>query len=174
MSDETEMPDSAARAFGRHDAFERLDDAAFELTTSAFGGRVTAAETDSHRLTYTVTVSVPTLEAATADEVGDAVAGGWLDTLERRLEDVPQSTRADVDLAGFDVEADGAEVFVTFQFAWGNADRAAGIAKTFAEYVEGTYVESVVPGYSYEGTVASLLSSASQGGDGETRGGTPL
>jgi hypothetical protein len=174
MPDETEMPDSVARAFGRHDAFERLDGAAFELTTSAFGGRVTAAETGSHRLVYTVTVSVPTLDATTADDVGDAVASGWLDTLERRLEDAPQATRADVELARFDVEADGEDVFVTFQFEWENADRATVLAKTFVEYVEGTYVESVVPGYNYEGTVAELLSSASQGSDGETRGGTPL
>jgi len=169
------MPDSADRAFGRHDAFERTDDGgAFELTTSAFGGRVTAAETGSYRIAYTITVSVPTLDAATADEVGDAVSKGWLDTLERRLEDAPQATRSDVDLAGFDVELADREVFITFQFEWDNADRAADIAKTFAEYVEGTYVESVVPGYDYEGAVADLLSSASQRGEGGTRGGTPL
>jgi len=168
------MPDSAARAFERHDAFERTDDGAFELTTSTFGGRVMAAETGSDQVAYTITVSVPTLDAATADEVGDAVSKGWLDTLERRLEDAPQATRADVALAGFDVAAEDGEVFVTFQFEWGDASRAAEVAKTFAEYVEGTYVESVVPGYDYEGAVADLLSSASQHGEGGTRGGTPL
>jgi len=62
----------------------------------------------------------------------------------------------------------------TYEFTLGSADRAADVAKAFVEYVEGTYVEGIVPGYSYEGKVADLVSDASSGGgDGEV-GGTPL
>ena len=65
---------------------------------------------------------------------------------------------------------DGEDVFVTYGFEWADPDRAAGIAKTFVEYVEGTYVEGVVPGYEYQSPVADLLERASQG----EGGGTPL
>jgi hypothetical protein len=167
-----ELPDGVERAFGRHDAFERAA-AGFELTTSRFGGRVTAVDLADYQVGYTLTVRAPTLAAATAGDVGEAVQSGWLETMERRLEDAPKATRAGVELTGFDLEEDGDEVVVTFQFEWGDADRAAKIAKTFAEYVEGTYVESVVPGYDYEGTVGDLLQGASQG-EGGRKGGTPL
>ncbi len=166
-----ELPESAARAFDRHDAFER-DGNGFRLTTSRFGGRVTAVDLGGG-VAYTLTVRAPTLEAATVDEVGEAVESGWFDTMRRRLEDAPKATRSDVSLSGFDLEADDDEVVVTFQFEWAGADRAAAITKTFAEYVEGTYVESVVPGYDYEGVIGDLLQGASQG-EGGRKGGTPL
>jgi hypothetical protein len=167
----TEFPDSVERAFGSHDAFERDGDA-YVVTTTAFEGRVTAVDGPEYFSAYTVTVRVPTLSAATADEVGDAVADGWFETLERRLEDAPKATRADVELKTFDVERDGEDVYVTYGFEWGNADRAADIAKAFVEYVEGTYVEGVIPGYEYVSPVDDLVTTASQEGGGG--GGTPL
>lgn len=167
----TEFPDSVERAFGHHDAFERDGDA-YVVQTTAFEGRVTAVDGPKYYSAYTVTVRVPTLPAATADEVGDAVTDGWFETLERRLEDAPQATRADVELGTFDVERDGEDVYVTYGFEWGDADRAADIAKTFVEYVEGTYVEGVIPGYEYVSPVEDLIDTASQEGGGG--GGTPL
>ena len=128
-----ELPDSAARAFERHDAFEPEGNG-FRLTTSRFGGRVTAVDLGGG-VAYTVTVRAPTLGAATADEVGEAVESGWFDTMRRRLEDAPKATRSDVSLSGFELEEDGDDVVATFQFEWEGADRAAAIAKTFAEYV---------------------------------------
>ena len=166
-----ELPESAERAFEYHDAFTRDGDG-FLVDTTVFEGRVTTVDGPDYLSAYTVTVAVPTLDAATADDVGEAVADGWFDTLERRLEDAPQATRADVDLETFDVERDGDEIYVTFAFEWGNADRAAEIAKAFVEYVEGTYVEGVIPGYEYESPVDQLIDSASQEGGGG--GGTPL
>jgi len=167
-----ELPESVERAFEHHDAYEHEGDA-YLVETSVFEGRVTAVDGPDYFSAYTVTVRVPTLDAAAADDVGEAVEDGWFETLERRLEDAPKATRADVELDTFDVERDSEDVYVTFGFEWGNADRAADIAKTFVEYVEGTYVEGVVPGYEYESPVADLLSSASQGSEGN-RGGTPL
>lgn len=166
-----DVPDAAARAFSRHGSFTRDGDA-FRVETTVFDGRVTATDAPDFRTAYTVTVHVPTLEAATADEVGDAVADGWFDTFERRLEDAPQATRADVSLETLAVDRDGDAVHVTFQFEWGDADRAADIAKTFVEYVEGTYAEGIIPGYDYVSPAADLVENASrQGGSG---GGTPL
>lgn len=165
------VPDSVERAFDYHDAFDS-DDGGYLVTTTAFEGHVTAVDGPDYFSAYTVTVRVPTLDGATADDVGDAVEDGWLETLERRLEDAPKATRADVELDTFDVERDGEDVYVTFGFEWGNADKAADIAKTFVEYVEGTYVEGIVPGYDYVGAVSNLVESASQEGGGG--GGTPL
>lgn len=165
-----ELPESVERAFEYHDAFERDGDA-FLVATTAFEGRVTAVDGPEYVSAYTVTVRVPTLSAVTTGEVGDAVADGWFETLERRLEDAPKATRADVELGTFDVERDGEDVYVTYGFELGNADRAAEIAKAFVEYVEGTYVEGVIPGYEYESPVDDLISDASHDGSG---GGTPL
>jgi len=170
-----EMPDEARASFEDHDAFERAADG-YRLTTTAFDATVTATAGEDWRTHYTVTVEVPTLDAAVADDaedVGDAVLAGWLETFERRLADATQATRASVDLDAFSVERVGETVTVRYEFAFGNDARAVKIAKTLVEYVEGTYVEGVVPGYEYESPVTDLLSAAATDGTGE-RGGTPL
>jgi len=166
MSDE--VPGSIERAFREHDAYGRDGDG-FVVSTTAFRGRVTALD-GSGTPVYTVSVRVPTIQATTVDEVGNAVTDGWFDTLRRRLEEAPKATRADLELGTFDVERDGEDVYVTYGFEWPDPDRAADIAKTLVEYVEGTYVEGVIPGYEYESPVADLIESASQG----EGGGTPL
>lgn len=168
-----EIPDEARTAFEGHEQITAAEEG-YAIETTVFDGFVRASEGPDWKHTYTVTVFVPTLSAAAAEAVGPAVEEGWRDTLERRLEDAPQATRANVDLHDLAVEDFDDEVQITFTFEWGNADRAANIAKTFVEYVEGTYVEGIVPGYEYESPVADLLSAASQGDDGATRGGTPL
>jgi hypothetical protein len=167
-----DVPESAARAFDHHDAFESSEDG-YRVTTTAFEGVATAADAEAWRTAYTVTIRAPTLERSTVDEVGDAVADGWFDTLQRRLEDAPKATRTEVDLDEYAVERDDDDVLVTYGFELGNADTAARVAKTFVEYVEGTYVEGIVPGYEYEGPVAELVDQAQTNGDGGA-GGTPL
>jgi len=167
------MPGEARDAFEAHDAFAPAD-GGYRLTTTVFDTEVTASERDDYATDFGVRVEVPTLRSAAEDgEVGDAVQSGWLDTLERRLEDAPMATRAAVDLDGFDVTTADGTVAVTYAFAFGDAAGAVEVAKTFVEYVEGTYVEGVVPGYDYGEPVTDLLSAASTGEDGE-RGGTPL
>ncbi|WP_299266098.1 DUF5813 family protein [Halorientalis sp.] len=167
------IPERAERAFEGHEAFERDGDS-FVVTTTRFDGRVTAAETDDWALSYRLVVQTPMLSAAVDGDVGDAVEAGWFDTLERRLKDAPSVTRTDVTLDEMTLTEDGTEAVAEFAFEFDNADRAPDVAKAFAEYVEGTYVEGVVPGYDYEGVVADLMGkAASQGGDG-SRGGTPL
>jgi hypothetical protein len=168
-----DIPTEARDAFEAHDAFEAAEES-YRLTTTVFDTEVTASERDDYATDVRVRVEVPTLRSAAEDgEVGEAVQSGWLDTLERRLEDAPMATRASVDLDGFDVTTADGTVVVTYEFASGDATRGVDIAKTFVEYVEGTYVEGVVPGYDYGEPVTDLLSAASTDEDGE-RGGTPL
>jgi len=167
----TETPDRFVRAFEAHEAFERADDGWFGLTTTRFGARVTATGTDEWALRYTVTVRAPMLSTAVVGEaVGPAVEEGWFDTYELRLEDAAGAVRQDVDLASYEVTERDGDAVATFEFEWGNADRAPAIAKAIAEYVEGTYVEGVVPGYEYGPPVSDLISSARQGGEGEGEG----
>jgi hypothetical protein len=168
----TELPEDARAAFEGHDAFEH-EGAGYRLATTVFDATATASGRDDYATDFAVTVAVPTLKAATAgDAVGDAVQSGWLDTFERRLGDAPKSTRASVDLDGFSVETDDDTVVVRYEFSFGSPERGVEIIKTFVEYVEGTYVEGIVPGYDYEPPVADLLDTAATS-EGE-RGGTPL
>lgn len=165
------MPEPAERALASHEAVV-AEDGTHRVTSTVFESSVAAADVDGGPQ-WTVRVTVPSLSAATSDHVGESVAEGWFETFERRLADAPKATRAPLELDDLAVERRGIDVVVTFTFTWEDPERAVDIAKTLVEYVEGTYVEGVVPGYSYEAPVADLLSQADTGGDAE-RGGTPL
>lgn len=145
--------------FAGHDAFEPTDDG-FVLTTIPFDSRTEATASD-----YRITVRVPTLDAATGESVAEAVAEGWFETFERRLADAGSVTRGTVDVPAPTVERDADSVTVTFAFEHDDPAGAADAAKALAEYVEGTYVEGIVPGYTYEPPVADLLSRARDHGD---------
>lgn len=165
----TDMPDEAETAFEDNEAFDLRSDEAV-LATTVFNPTVRAAEREGPSLRYVVTVHVPTLDTATDGVVGSALEENWQETLTRRLKGAPKATRASVELDAFDVADAGDELRIEYTFTWGNPTRAVEIAKTFAEYVEGTYVEGIVPGYDYEPPISSLLADASQSGEG----GTPL
>ncbi|WP_254536339.1 DUF5813 family protein [Halomarina litorea] len=171
-----EVPDAARRAFEAHDAFsEDADDGAYRLETTDFDGRVTAAESDTEwALRYTVTVRAPTLDAAVEEDVGPNLQEGWLDTLELRSADAPGAVRERVTLDDHAVRTEGEEVVVEYVFTMGDADRAPAVAKAMAEYVEGTYMEGVVPGFTYRPPVADLLDEATQGDGKEGGGPMPL
>ncbi|MFD1514635.1 DUF5813 family protein [Halomarina rubra] len=161
----SDLPEKARRAFDDHDAFSASDEG-YDLEMTAFGGRVTANETDDWALRYTLTVRVPTLDAAVEEDVGPSLQEGWFETFELRLEDAPGAVRDSVDVEDLDVRTDGEEAVATFAFTFGNAGRAPDVAKAMAEYVEGTYMEGVVPGFTYRPPVSEMLSRARQGEDG--------
>lgn len=156
------------QAFESHEAFEHAGDE-YRVTTTVFEASV-AVDCTADVATYTVKVELPTLDAATDDDVGPTVSLDWFETLERRLQDAPKATRADVALEEFDVTREKQTVTVKYTYSWENPRTAPDIAKTFVEYAEGTYAEGIIPGYEYNSPVADLLASASQGGEG----GTPL
>lgn len=155
-------------ALAAHDAFEPTE-TGFTLSTTTFEAVVTV-ETRSDGEQYSVEIRVPTLDSTTVEDVGPAVSRDWLETFERRLSDAPKATRESVEIDELQVSEEGDSVIVIYRFSWQNPTTAAEIAKTFVEYVEGTYVEGIIPGYEYTSPVADLISDASQGGDG----GTPL
>lgn len=155
-----DTPADLAAALDTHGSLTR-EGGNWKVTTTVFDTTVTATHEGC-----AVMVRVPTLQAATADEVGDAVATDWLRTFRRRLEDAPSATRRTVELDDRTVEVTDETVRVSFEFACPDPGGAAEIATTLAEFVEGTYVGGVVPGYAYDPPVADLLAAASQGDNG--------
>ena len=165
------MTDEDVRAaFEAHDAFDH--DAATGVATgtaTAFEATVRAVPADEGA-TFTATVAVPTLPAAVAGEVGDAVAEGWYETFELRTADAYDATEA---AAGdHAVEREGSTVRVTFEY---EAPVRSGVndAAALIDYVEGTYVQGTIPGYDYEPPVAELLAAARRRGQGDSVDGGP-
>ncbi|VTT85924.1 hypothetical protein DM2_1962 [Halorubrum sp. DM2] len=158
-----DLPDRLRRAFADHGSFEREGDA-WVSSTTAFDGRVRAESAEEGRIRLSVTVRVPTLAAVTADEVADVVEDGWADTFERRVVDVGGVTRRERE---FDpvVETDGDEIAVTYALTDGNERRGVDDAGALIDFVEGTYVQGVIPGYEYTGPVSELLSAARRHGN---------
>lgn len=162
---DSELPDRVRRAFTDHDAFESAD-AGWRVVTTAFDAAVSAESATDKPVHFSVTVTVPTLSAVTADSVADVVEDGWAETFERRVVDVGGVTRGDSE---FDprVTIGDDEITVTFDLRERNVARGVSDAKALVDFVEGTYVQGVIPGYEYTEPVSDLLSTARrQGNDG--------
>jgi hypothetical protein len=158
----TETSGRVARAFRDHDSFERGEDGRFESTTT-FDAAVEADERDG-RIDYVVRVRVPSLSAAVeGDEVAAVVEEGWLETFELRVADADGVVRGDHD---FDptVDLTAEEVVVEFAFTDINERRGVDDAAAVINYVEGTYVQGIIPGYDYVDPVAGLIDRAQQAG----------
>lgn len=167
-----ELPDRTVRAFEGHDAFERAG-RWFEVTTTRFDGRVTAEGTGEWDIAYTLEVRAPMLSSAIEGDVGRAVEDGWFDTYELRLEDTGMAVRQDVGFEEYRLVEEAGDAVAVFEFDWGNADHVPEMAKAMTEFVEGTYMEGIVPGYEYRPPVSELLSRA-RSGEGGGSGPMPL
>ncbi|WP_049922409.1 DUF5813 family protein [Halopiger djelfimassiliensis] len=171
----TNLPAAAERELETHDAFER-GDGGYELTTTVFDATVTAVDAEDPRDVWvTVTVFLPTLDAAVADEtVAPVVEDGWFETLERRLQDVftVAHTSTHEEPA---VERGDDTVTVTLEYLAWDAGEGVDDAKALIEYVEGTFAQGIIPGYEYRGEAATLLENAQnrgqQAAEGETSSG---
>lgn len=162
----SKLPSRVRRAFRDHGSFEAVDEATWTSKTTAFDGDVTAKTNEDGTTRFDVTVTVPTLQAATADEVADVVANGWLETFELRVSDIGGVARGDHE---FDptVTREGEEVVAEFSLSDINERRGVDDAGAVIDFVEGTYVQGIIPGYDYVEPVDSLLSKArQQGNDG--------
>ena len=180
MTDDT---DAARDALVSHGAFDPREDDAFACTTTPFDATVAVDPAEGKRDgVFTVTVSMPTLSAAVESEaVADVVEDGWYETLELRLEDafdVTQTTTTD----SIEVERDGDAVHVELSFTGWDAGQGVDDAKALIDFVEGTYVQGIIPGYDYGEPVSQLRQAARQRGERAAEdddrtgghGGTPL
>ncbi|MFC4436612.1 MULTISPECIES: DUF5813 family protein [Natrialbaceae] len=168
----TELPAAVDRELQSHDAFTATDDG-YDLTTTVFETTVTATDAEGKRDgRFHVTVTLPSLDAAVADEtVAPVVEDGWFETLERRLEDTftvaNTSTHEEPT-----VDRDGDDVRVTLEYVAWDAGEGVDDAKTLIEYIEGTYAQGIIPGYEYRGPAATLLENAQSQGQEASEGGS--
>lgn len=155
----------AEQALEDHAAFERTE-TGHELTTTPFETVVeTNVDDGSEGTSYRVVVRAPTLDAVVEDEtVAEVVEEGWFDTLALRLDDPTQVTsgRESVDV---EVTKGGREVRVEMAFSSTNPERAAENAKALSEFVEGTWMQGLIPGYEYDEPAASLMERATRNYD---------
>lgn len=155
--------EAVEEAFERHDAFEQ-DDNGFTVKTTAFDAWIWFV-TSSQSITYQVSVHVPLLDSVVlGEEVAPVVQEGWLETFDRRLEDVGAAMKTDPDRPTTEVDPDTKQVIVEGQFVATNPSRGVADAKAFVDYVEGTYMEGIIPGYDYDDPVADLLKRAQANG----------
>jgi hypothetical protein len=168
--------DHIERAFGQHPDFERADDDQFETPGKPFPGVVTVgfADGDDAAQCYHVEVRTPMLDAVVeSEDVAEVVEDGWFETLELRLDDAHTVTDAET-AAPPEIERKGDEVVLTAEFESEDPERAAEDALAIVEFVEGTWVQGIIPGYEYGEPAASLRQRARQsydgGGDGNSAG----
>ncbi|TQQ80518.1 DUF5813 family protein [Halonotius roseus] len=157
-------PDGLARAVDSHRAFDSESDAetTFVSTTTAFDGVVDAESTDDG-VSFTVTVIVPMLSTVTDDDLAPIVEDGWYETFERRVTDVGAIFRIERELTPA-VSHDGSEAVVTATLTDRNVERGVDDAAALIDFVEGTYVQGIIPGYTYTDPVAGLLEQARAAG----------
>ncbi|XVH32431.1 DUF5813 family protein [Haloferacaceae archaeon DSL9] len=165
----SELPDRVRRAFRDRSSFEQVDDARFELTSTPFTGLVDASATDGGRIRFDVTARVPMLSAVTEDDVADVVEAGWYETFELRVRDIAGVTRAEHDFE-MDIRRAGDEIVVETGFEDNNERRGVEDAEAVVNYVEGTFVQGIIPGYDYTEPVTGILKQASQAAGGDTDG----
>jgi hypothetical protein len=150
--------DRAERAFRRHDSFERADADGYEHVTTAFDAAVVPSPAEG-AVRFELRMAVPTLNAVTEDAVADVVEDGWYETFALRVEDVGGVTATDRDLSPA-VAREGDEVVVEMAFEDLDANRGVDDASALVNFVEGTYVQGVIPGYEYREPVTDILSRA--------------
>lgn len=171
LTDEREEPPMSDRleevreALDRHPDFEPEGDA-YRVTSTPFTVRLRFDRPDENRIEYTVEADLPSLEAAVADEtISDTLLEGWAEPMERRLAGVDQATQLrDVAVS---CTWDRDRFVATFRFE----RHPRGPAPTdevpaLAGYVEGTYLQSTIPGYHYRSPVGDLLEKARERAEG--------
>ena len=160
----SDVPGRVRRAFADHGGFEAVTEGEYASTSTAFDATATVEERgDGGEVAFTVEMRVPTLPTCVDGEVAEVVADGWYETFELRVTDASGVTRGEHDLDP-SVRRAGEEVVVTAEYADLNPRRGVDDAAALVTFVEGTFVEGVIPGYDYVDPVSSLLSSAREAG----------
>jgi hypothetical protein len=163
--------ESAERSLADHAAFEEREEA-YAVTTTPFDATV-RVDAAGKALFYEVSVTVPTLDATVADEeVAPVVQEGWFETFERRIEHPGSATRVDPGSPLVTLDLESGAVHVEIGFETTAPARGTEDAKALVDFVEGTYVQGIVPGYEYRDPVAGLIQQAEDRSDGA--GGPPI
>lgn len=143
------------RALAAHSRFERAEDG-FVPTGTTFDARVTV-DGDLVR----VAATVPTLdEAVDGEAVAPVVEDGWFETFERRVRNVDGVTRAETAVVS---RVERAESTVSVVIDLRTTPETVGEDVVAAvSFVEGTWMEGIIPGYDYVDRVQQLRDRARQ------------
>lgn len=153
------MSDELAGEFRAQPDFREQREGGFELLELDFEGRVTL-ESDSALLHQ----ELPTIDAAViGDAVAPVVADGWFETFERRVGDVTTAISGPVGEPR--VEKDDGTVHVRIEIGSQGGRSLAKTVRHAANYVEGTWVEGIIPGYEYESRVQAIRERAMSTGE---------
>lgn len=172
------LPDRVRRAFRDHDAFEPAEadesgtrdegaTATYRATSTPFEGVVDAEPVDGGETYFAVTVRVPMLDEVTEDHVAPVVEEGWYETFELRVAGIGgifegdhevtpetrETTREGTRVA--EVRADLTDI---------DPRRGVNDAAAVVDFVEGTFVQGIIPGYEYTEPVTGIISQARQTG----------
>lgn len=146
--------DEVEAALADHAAFERLEHG-YRLKTVDFESDIRPRDD-----TLQVRVWLPTLAAVvTGEEVAAIVEKDWFETLRRRLlegYDVAISEHT----SDAEVVRQGDEITVTYEIDASSPSTAVDDAKALIEFAIGTYVQSAIPGYTYDAPLGDLLETA--------------
>ena len=139
--------------YSREDGLIAIDLGVFPASVSL--------EASGDSIRYELRVKLPTLDAVVIDEtVAPVVSEGWADTLELRLQDAHETTRV-LESVEYAFDRTPEEIGVTIRFDRGvDADPPVEAILALVRYVEGTYLQGIIPGYEYDEPVAELLSAA--------------
>ncbi|WP_136589570.1 DUF5813 family protein [Salinigranum halophilum] len=159
----SEVPGRVRRAFAGHSGFEEAGVDEYVSTATPFDAQVRVETADDGHVRFAVEVRVPTLSAVVDGDVADVVEAGWTETFELRVEDVGGVTKVDRGLSPTVRQLDE-ELVVRVEYTDLNERRGVDDAAALVTFVEGTYVQGVIPGYDYTEPVTSLMSSAKDAG----------
>lgn len=158
----TTLSEPARQALLDHSAFDQTDEARFVSTTTTFDASVVATATDD-RTVFTVSMAVPLLDAVTEDEVADVVEDGWYETFELRTQDIGGIFRTERDLSPT-VSRHAETIAVEVTLTDHNPRRGVDDAAAVIDFIEGTYVQGIIPGYTYTDPVDSIMQDARNAG----------
>lgn len=159
----SELPDRVRRAFRDHGSFERRGEGRYAHVATPFEAGVDVAAGEDGRVAFDVAVRLPVLSTVAVEDVAPVVEEGWLETLERRVADASGVVRGDHDVSPATTR-EGDEAVVSASFADLNERRGVDDANAVVNFVEGTYVQGVIPGYEYTEPVTSLVGRARAAG----------
>ncbi|AKH98413.1 DUF5813 family protein [Halanaeroarchaeum sulfurireducens] len=149
------MIDRVERALAAHPRFEERD-SGFVPSETIFDAIVRVDDG-----VVRVENEVPTLDAAVENEtVAPVVEDGWFETFERRVADVDGVTNADrVEVTAVDSADETITVVTELAPSPGTAGEDA---VAVVSYVEGTWMQGVIPGYDYVDRVQRVRDRARQ------------
>lgn len=159
----------ARRAFDDHPAFEARSENEYVEVQTAFDTTVELSPAgDGKTVRYRVTVEVPMLDAIVENEtVAPVVESGWFETLELRLDDAHTVTKTnDATPPTVIQEDDTVAVIVSFETERAEDGPVDGLA--IGKYVEGTWLQGVIPGYEYGEPAKSLIERAEQDAENDS------